>query len=238
MDIADFIRKLEDIAPPEIAEDMDDGKIGLVIEGKREITRAACALDATKNTVAKAADMGADILVVHHPPIWHAVHRITGLKRDIFLPAFKAEMNIYSMHTNFDHARGGINDALGEFLELKNIGHMSLGVIGDCTMSLKEISQKLGGSMRVYGDIGRLEGKTFRLAVVGGSGFDAELIDEAKDAGADVFLSAELKHDTVISQDIILAESTHYDLESIGMKKLAEKTGWTFIEDRPQRHDI
>lgn len=248
MDITDFIRKLEDIAPPEIAEDMDDGKIGLVIEGKREITRAACALDATKYTVTKAAESGADILVVHHPPIWHAVHRITGLKRDIFLPAFKAEMNIYSMHTNFDHARGGINDALGEFLELKNIENMSLGVIGDCTMSLKEISQKLGGSLRVYGDIGRLEksrseggkseGKAFRLAVVGGSGFDAELIEEAKKAGADVFLSAELKHDTIISQDIILAESTHYDLESIGMKKLAEKMGWTFIEDRPQRHDI
>ena len=73
---------------------------------------------------------------------------------------------------------------------------------------------------------------------MGGSGFDAELIEEAKEAGADVFLSAELKHDTIISQDIILAESTHYDLESIGMKKLAEKMGWTFIEDRPQRHDI
>ena len=238
MDIADFIRKLESIAPPDLAEEMDEGKTGLVIEGKKEITRAACALDATKNTVTKAAEMGADILVVHHPPIWHAVHKITGLKKEIFLPAFRAEMNIYSMHTNFDHARGGINDALAQYLELKNIGHMSLGVIGDCNMSLKELSEKLGGGLRVYGDIDRIKGKTFRLAVVGGSGFDAELIDEAEALGADVYLSAELKHDTIISRDIILAESTHYDLESVGMKRLAEKMGWTYIEDRPLKHDI
>ncbi len=238
MDITDFIKRLEVIAPPENAEDMDNGKIGLVIEGKREIRKAACALDATINTVTKAAEMGADILIVHHPPIWHAVHKIIGLKKDIFLPAFRAEMNIYSMHTNFDHARGGINDALGEYLELKNIQQMTLGVIGDCTMSLKELSQRLGGGLRVYGDIGKIDGRTFKIAVVGGSGFDAELIEEAESMRADVFLSSELKHDTIISNNIILAESTHYDLESVGMKKLAKDMGWTFIEDRPQRHNI
>ncbi|WP_281175287.1 Nif3-like dinuclear metal center hexameric protein [Methanogenium cariaci] len=48
------------------------------------------------------------------------------------------------MHTNFDHAEGGINDALAETLRLTEVVPLSLGVIGTLTRSLNDVSELLG----------------------------------------------------------------------------------------------
>ena len=47
MDVRAFAEEMERLAPPELAEDFDAGKIGLIIEGKPGITTVCCALDAT-----------------------------------------------------------------------------------------------------------------------------------------------------------------------------------------------
>ncbi|WOF15886.1 Nif3-like dinuclear metal center hexameric protein [Methanoplanus sp. FWC-SCC4] len=229
MHIEDFVRLMEDIAPPDLAEDFDESRIGLVVEGKRDIENVACALDATLNTVSDAVSINADMLVVHHTPIWNPVTRISGIQKEILQKALASDLNIYVMHTNYDHADGGINDSLSALLNLRNCRKMSLGIIGDCSVSLEEISKITGSGLRVYGEIKDLK----NLAIVGGSGFDPELINEAKNLGADAFLSSELKHSVILSSSLPLIESTHYALESPGMKMLSEKMGWTFIDDKP-----
>jgi dinuclear metal center YbgI/SA1388 family protein len=229
MDISEFISLMEEIAPPELAEDFDEKRIGLIIEGKSDLKKVACALDATDYSVSRAVDMGCDVLVVHHTPIWDALTRINGKTGSIIKRALNSGINIYAMHTNFDHAEGGINDALSELLGLTNINHMSLGVVGDCCLDLNEISERLNGSLRVYGNPGDIN----RLAVAGGSGFDLFLLNEAYELGADAFLSSELKHNVMLKSPVPLIESTHYDLESPGMKALAGRMGWEFIEEKP-----
>ena len=229
MDIANFINILNDIAPPEFAEDFDDNKIGLVIEGRRKIETIACALDATEYTVSKAVSENADILIVHHTPIWNPVTKISGNLKNILKTALKADLNIFVMHTNFDHAEFGINYTLANILGLKKTEKLSLGIIGECSLTIKEISDLLGGNLRVYGNIENIN----RIAVAGGSGFDTELIKEAELKGADAYLSSELKHSVLLSSSIPLIESTHYALESVGMKALSEKQGWIYIEDKP-----
>jgi putative NIF3 family GTP cyclohydrolase 1 type 2 len=72
-----------------------------------------------------------------------------------------------------------------------------------------------------------------RLAVVGGSGFSPDLIDEAEAQGAGAFLSAELKHSVMRASGIPLIESTHYATEAPGMRMLSQRMGWTFLEDIP-----
>ena len=72
-----------------------------------------------------------------------------------------------------------------------------------------------------------------RLAIVGGSGFDIDLIYEAVSLGADTFLSAELRHSVYRSSPIPLLESTHYALEAPAMRVLAERKGWCYIDDPP-----
>lgn len=229
MQIADFIAMLEEIAPPELAEEFDGGRIGHIIEGHEEIDVVCCALDATFSVIRDAVEEGADMLVVHHTPIWDPLTRIGGESRKIIGTALAGGLNVYVMHTNFDHAEGGINDALAEALHLTGVKPLSLGVIGTLTHSLDEVADILGAPLRVYGDVH----VPCRLAVGGGSCFSCDLIDEAKEEGAEAFLSSELKHSVMRSSDIPLIESTHYATEAPGMRALAERMGWIFIEDIP-----
>ncbi|WFN34912.1 Nif3-like dinuclear metal center hexameric protein [Methanogenium sp. S4BF] len=229
MQIADFIAMLEEIAPPELAEEFDGGRIGRIIEGHDEVNLVCCALDATLPVVRAAVAEGADMLVVHHTPIWSPLTRIGGESGQIIRTALAGGLNVYVMHTNFDHAPGGINDALADVLHLTGVEPLSLGVIGTLVHSLDEVADLLGAPLRVYGDVH----VPCRLAVAGGSGFSTDLICEAEARGAEAFLSAELKHSVLRSSGISLIESTHYATEAPGMRMLAERMGWTFLEDIP-----
>ncbi len=230
MDTGRFISILEEIAPPELAEEFDEGRIGLIVEGRDEIESVACSLDATSFCVSEAVKSGADALVVHHTPIWAPLTKISGRNASVLGKALSSGLNIYVMHTNYDHAAGGINDVLAEILDLSGIEKLPLGIVGDCSLTPAGISEILGGGLRLY----NCPEKIGKIAVVGGSGFDPELIDCAYKLGADVFLSSELKHSVMRNSPIGLMESTHYALESPGMKALAGKMSWTYIPDEPE----
>ena len=78
MHVHAFIEEMERLAPPELAEEYDAEKIGLVVEGRPVISRVCCALDATPDVVKQAVIASADMLVVHHTPLWTPVTTITG----------------------------------------------------------------------------------------------------------------------------------------------------------------
>ena len=229
MHVRAFIEEMERLAPPELAEDFDAGRIGLIVEGKEKIGTVCCALDATPAVVKRAVAAKADMLVVHHTPLWAPVTSITGPTASLMRDVLAAGLNIFVMHTNFDHAESGINDALAELLALTSTEPMTLGLVGDCSLTIEEIGRRLGCPLRVWGKIK----KPGRLAVVGGSGFDPTFIHEAKERGADAFLSAELKHSVYRSAPLPCIEATHYALEAPGMERLARIRGWKFIADPP-----
>jgi dinuclear metal center YbgI/SA1388 family protein len=225
-----FIRAMEELAPPELADPDDTERIGLVVEGRREIRRVACALDATPRVVQEACRIPADMLVVHHTPLYYPVTRVGGATASLLRDLLSFGMNLYVMHTNYDRAEGGINDALAELLGLTGTVKMSMGVVGDCTLTPKKIAGILGCGLRIHGRISRIR----RLAVVGGSGFDPWFLDEAKAMSAEAFLSAELKHHVARAAPLPCLEATHYALEAPGMRRLAEDRGWTFLDDPPE----
>jgi dinuclear metal center YbgI/SA1388 family protein len=232
MEVRAFIGDMEKIAPPDLADEYDAGKIGLVVEGKSEITHVCCALDATARVVTEAVRQHADMLVVHHTPLWDPVTKITGPSALLFRDLLSAGTNLYVMHSNFDRAPQGVNATLAGILDLADIQEMSMGLVGRCTIAVDEIARKLGGNLRVWGK----RDKITRLAVVGGSGFDPGLIDEAVALGADAFLSAEMKHHVARRSPILCIEATHYALEAPAMRMLAFRKGWHFIEDSPVIH--
>ncbi|KAF5085024.1 GTP cyclohydrolase 1 type 2 [anaerobic digester metagenome] len=230
MDIERFIAALEQVAPPELAEEYDTGRIGLVVEGREEIGTVCCALDATQKVVDAAARAGADVLIVHHTPLWSPVTAVRGPTSRLLRTLLAAEMNLYVMHTNFDHAEGGVNDVLAARLGFTGMERMTAGLVGNCSLDAEEIARRLpGGGIRVYGEVGTIR----RLAVVGGSGFDPDLIREAVGLGAEAFLSAELKHSVVRASPIPCLEATHYALEAPAMEALASRMGWHYIPDPP-----
>ena len=234
MHVRAFIEEMEQLAPPHLAEDFDAGKIGLIVEGKTTVETICCALDATPSVVKRAIAANADMLLVHHTPLWTPLTSLTGTTAILMRDVLASGMNIYVMHTNFDHAGSGVNDALAELLSLKNTEPMKLGLVGDCPLSLKEIARHLDCPVRVWGKIKKLQ----RLAVVGGSGFDMEFMTEAVERGADAFLSAELKHSVYRSAPLPCIEATHYALEAPAMKRLGAQKGWRFIADPPILHSV
>lgn len=229
MHIGAFVQEMEQLASPDLAEEFDTGKIGLVVEGKKEIRRVCCSLDATPAVVRKAARQKADMLIVHHTPIWNPVTRIGGRTADLLRLLLGSDMNLYVMHTNFDHAEGGVNDSLCRLLSLTDVEPLTLGKVGRCTLTLPKISKRLGCSLRVWGDLRSVS----RLAVVAGSGFDPVLMDEAKSLGAEAFLSSEMKHAVARTAPLPCIEATHYALEAPAMQDLAAGRGWIYIDDSP-----
>ena len=231
MDIQEFVTAMEQVAPPELAEDYDAGRIGLIVEGREELRTICCALDATQRVVEVAVTLDADMLVVHHTPLWSPITAVRGSTSRLLRSLLSSDMNLYVMHTNFDHAHGGVNDILAEILGLQSRERMTAGLVGDCALDAEEIAHRLpgGGGIRVYGEVGTIR----RLAVVGGSGFDIDLIQEAADLGADAFLSAELKHSVARASPIPCLEATHYTLEAPAMEVLASRMGWHYISDPP-----
>lgn len=225
----DIIRDLEMSAPPELAEPFDHGKIGLIVEGKQEISRVCTCLDVTTPVIRQAVSLGADLLIAHHTPFWYPLTSIRGTDATLLRELLHAGINVYVMHTNYDHAINGVNHCLAGLLGLGSVKSLSLGLVGDCHLTPSMISDHLGTSLRIWGSIGEIR----RLAVVGGSGFDPDLIREAASIGAQAFLSAELKHSVARSSPLPLLESTHYALEAPAMRILAGRFGWTFIDDPP-----
>ncbi len=229
MHVRTFIEGMERLAPPELAEEFDAGKIGLVVEGMTEIANVFCALDATPFVVKQAVAGEADMLVVHHTPLWTPVTAMTGRTALLMRDLLSSGMNLYVMHTNFDRADGGVNDALAGLLSLGDCIPMSLGKVGSCTIPLREISRRLGGNLRVWGKIPEIR----KLAIVAGSGFDLSLLEEAADLSADAFLSAEMKHSVARSAPLPCIEASHYALEAPAMRQLALRQGWDYIDDPP-----
>ncbi|MDI9632662.1 MAG: Nif3-like dinuclear metal center hexameric protein [Methanolinea sp.] len=229
MDLAEFLSLMEGIAPAGLAEEWDRDKIGLVVEGNRDIGHVCCAVDATPAVVGRAIASGADALVVHHTPLWTPVTAVRGPLATLMRGVLSSGMHVYVLHTNFDRAPGGINDALAGLLGLANCRGLSLGVVGDCPLSVPGIARRLGCPVTAWGDP-CLPGP---LGLAGGSAFTPELIAEAAAAGARAFLSADLKHAVARASPLPLLEATHYALESPGMRALARRMGWTYIDDPP-----
>jgi dinuclear metal center YbgI/SA1388 family protein len=115
--VRDVIKDLEKIAPPVLADEGD--KIGLHVgDLKTKVSRIMVAVDATPAVVDHAVDAGAELLVCHHPLIYHPLQTITAgdPKSDLIMKLIKGGTSVYVMHTNYDSAQGGINDVLAEML--------------------------------------------------------------------------------------------------------------------------
>ncbi len=120
--VADIIQMLESIAPAELAEPWDN--TGLQV-GKRNwpVKSIRVALDPLPGVVDAACKEKVDLLITHHPLIFHPVKSL-----DIDTPlggvieaAIRHRLAILCAHTNLDTAADGLNDVLARKIGLKNL---------------------------------------------------------------------------------------------------------------------
>ena len=117
--LAEVIDLLEQAYPPRLAESWD--RVGLVAgDPAAQVHRVVVAVDATDAVVDRAIAFGADLLLVHHPPLIKGVHSVAAdtPKGRLLHRLIAGGCALYSAHTNADSARPGVNDALAEVLGL------------------------------------------------------------------------------------------------------------------------
>ncbi len=225
MKLSKIVQVLEEIAPPEIADDFDRGRIGLILGLKDEVSKIAVALDANSCVLQKAAEIGADMLITHHTLIFHPVNVISKTLAASLKIALENEISLYSMHTNYDRAEGGINDVLAASLGLKNITTLELGRIGEIeTCSTSELAAHVSDCLQTPVMYAGDRQEISRVMVAGGSCFRKEFLEIARENGVDAFISSELKHDVLREyEDLCLIDATHYATENPGMKALCPR---------------
>ncbi len=88
-----------------------------------EIQKILVCLDCTEEVLEEALEVGANLIVAHHPIIFKGLKSLTGKNyvERIVLKAIKNDLNIYAIHTNLDHAIQGVNAEIAQRMGLNNI---------------------------------------------------------------------------------------------------------------------
>lgn len=115
MRISNIVELLEHIAPPALAQSWDN--VGLLVgDEHRPCRRIVLCIDLTAAVLAEARRRKAALVMAYHPAIFKPIAHLTPRATPIVFAAVRANIAIYSVHTAFDVAPGGANDALADAL--------------------------------------------------------------------------------------------------------------------------
>ncbi|MCS5489823.1 Nif3-like dinuclear metal center hexameric protein [Algoriphagus limi] len=119
--IRDIISYLNQIAPPAYQESYDNATL-IVGNPEMEVKGVLCSLDCTEEVVEEAIQLGANLIVAHHPIVFRGLKSLTGknyVERTV-IKAIKHDIAIFSIHTNLDHVAHGVNKRICDRLGLEN----------------------------------------------------------------------------------------------------------------------
>lgn len=108
---------IDRLAPFWLTMDFDNTGI-LVGDRNREVSCALLALDCTPAVVEQAKQLGAQLIVTHHPVIFHPLKRVN--EDAVVYQLIRSDISVISAHTNLDIAQGGVNDALASAIGLRD----------------------------------------------------------------------------------------------------------------------
>ena len=117
--LAQVVAALEALYPPALAADWDS--VGLVCgDPTARVTRVLFAIDPVEVVVDEAERMRVDLLVTHHPLYLRGTSSVaaTSAKGRVVHRLIRAGIGLHVAHTNADHAKPGVSDALAGALGL------------------------------------------------------------------------------------------------------------------------
>ena len=115
--VADIRRILDTAYPPYLAEKWD--AVGLICgDPAAQVSKVAFALDCTQAVAERAVEIGADMLVIHHPLLLRGVESVAAdtPKGKVIHTLIRGGVALFAAHTNADSARPGVNDKLAELV--------------------------------------------------------------------------------------------------------------------------
>ena len=236
--VRDVYNFLDSIAPFGLQESYDNAGI-LVGDPNMEITGVLMCLDSTEAIMDEAIDKGCNLVIAHHPIIFSGLKRLTGanyIQRTV-IKAIKHDIALIAIHTNLDNVlSNGVNGMIASKLGLGNVHILApkkqelteeitgAGIIGDLTnpMKIDDFLSMLKEKMQlnVIKHTAKCVEEVERVAVCGGSG--GFLLNHAKSAGAQVFVTSDYKYHEFFDADgdLIIADIGHYESEQYTIELL------------------
>ena len=223
---------IDRLAPFWLTMDFDNTGI-LVGDRNREVSCALLALDCTPAVVEQARQLGAQLIVTHHPVIFHPLKRVN--EDAVVYQLIRSDIAVISAHTNLDIAQGGVNDALASAIGLRDCRGLELlneqtgawlGRIGTLPEPLSpeafaaHIKACLNASSIKFSAAPRV---IRTVALCSGSG--ADCLDAAISAGADALLTSEVKQHEYLAAaaaGISIFDAGHFDTEDIVIEPLRD----------------
>ncbi len=219
---------------------------GLQVESSGAVRKIVACTDACQATIDAAAERGADLMVVHHGLFWgNGLQPLTGRSYRRVRRLIEHDIALYSAHLPLDlHPEVGNNVELARAIGLSVSGRFAeyqgcaIGLWGELPVEREELEQRLE---RALGMVPRLipagPERVARVAVLTGGG--GENIADARDVGADTYITGEGPHYTYFDAEewgLNVFYAGHYASETLGVKALArhlhDKFGctWEFID--------
>lgn len=229
--VNDVLDYLWSVAPEACKEPWDN--VGLLVGRKNApVTKILVALDVTFPVIGEAKQLGAELIVTHHPLIWDTHKHVTDtvLQQDKVMTLVENRQAAICMHTNLDKAEDGVDDTLCEILGLMPEGHLGDDGIGHVSnlsepLALADflalVQKRLDANGLRYFDANRPV-----LRVATGCGSCGDYLEAAYRAGCDTFVTGDVKYNVFLDAQgygMNLIDAGHFSTENPIVKKLAGK---------------
>ena len=236
---------LEQYAPLPLQDGFDNAGLQIGLTAEQEVTGALLCLDVTEEVIDEAERLGCNLIVVHHPLLFHGLKSITedSYVGRCVIKAIQKGIGVYAAHTNMDNAEGGVNFRIAEKIGLKNLSFLEpkpgeifagSGVIGELVAPEEErdFLERLKGlfNIQCIRCNAMKDRKIQRVALCGGAG--GFLLPQAVARGADAFLTGEMRYHDYFGYEgeLLIAEMGHYESEQYTVDIFADILGRHFSE--------
>ena len=202
-----------------------------------EVRQALLAVDVTDEVLDEAEREGCDLVITHHPIVFHPLKRFNSadMVQRCVERAIRCGIALYACHTNLDSAPEGMSWRLAALL---GIGELSVlqpsegddragfGVVGGLPEQLptveflRRMKQRRGVKVVRHSDL--VSEQVRRIALCTGAG--ASLMADARRAGADLYVTADLKYNDFMFPDgeFVVADIGHFESEYCAIELLFE----------------
>ncbi|SMP53861.1 dinuclear metal center protein, YbgI/SA1388 family [Neorhodopirellula lusitana] len=236
--LAQICQLLAEIAPLKLAEDWDN--VGLLIGDRQaSIGKVMTCLTITPDVVGEAEREGVGLIVAHHPFPFKPVAKVTAdtASGEMLWRLCRAGIAVYSAHTAFDSAAGGINDQWTKALQLADckpmlpladnakLGAGRVGRLADQApaAAILKLAASFSGSTRPR-LVGPPDRGISRIGVACGSG--GSFVSAALRCGCDFLLTGEATFHACLEAEnagLSLGLVGHYASERFAMDALAQR---------------
>ncbi|MEG2365667.1 MAG: Nif3-like dinuclear metal center hexameric protein [Alistipes sp.] len=224
MKIKEITDVIERFAPLAWQESYDNA--GLIVgRADDEVKAALLAVDVNDAVLDEAVRTGCDLIITHHPIVFHALKRFNTADevQRCVERAIREGIALYACHTNLDSAPQGMSWRLASMLGIEKLRVLQptqrmdpavgFGVVGELPSEvfLRHVMQCTGAKVVRHSAIA--SDTVRRVAVCTGSG--ASLTELARAAGAELYVTADLKYNDFMTPDgaLTVADIGHFESE-------------------------